>query len=231
MDVNSVLNMLLPIVFSLVGVALIFLVIELIKIMKSTRTMIDDIKPQLDTTMKNVEELTTNLNPMLAKVDPMMDSVQLTLDAVNLEMMRVDQILEDVSEITGSASSATQAVDAITNAPMKAVTNVADRVRSAFGGKHASEESAQLAEQRVAVAKALEDYKAAEKKDAEKAKEAEAASQPAAAEEPAADKTEKIEPIPDTPKSYVKEVADGEELVIDPKAIEESPFFDDPDEQ
>ena len=229
MDVNSVLNMLLPIVFSLVGVALIFLVIELIKVMKTTNTMLDGLRPKIDATMQNVEDLTTSIKPIVAKVDPMMDSMQLTLDAVNLEMMRVDQILEDLSEITDSASSATAAVDNITNAPIKAVNSMASRVRSAFGSKGASAEAAQLAEQRVAVAQALEDYKAAEKKDAEKAKAAEEA---AKAVEPITDKGEEPESASDAPKSYVKEPMDGEELVIDPKAIAESPFFDDnPDEQ
>lgn len=240
MEINDVVNMILPIVFGLVGIALIFLVIELIKVLKVTRSTIEDIKPKLDATMKNVEDITTNLQPTLAKVDPMMDSVQLTIDSVNLEMMRVDQILEDVTAITDTASSATAAVDNITNAPLQAVNSMASRVRSAFGGKKASDESAQLAEQRMAVAHALEEYRATEGKAADaKAVEgatiselekpaaepavAAAAAEPTAEPEPAA----AAEPTPTHPNSYVKDTGDDSELVIDPKTIAESSFFDD----
>ena len=155
---TQVLNALVPIAFSAVGVALVVLVVELIKFVKKANSTMN----VLDPTIENVNAITTSLVPVVEKADPLVDRVQLTLDAVNLEMMRVDEILEDVSQITDTASSATTAVDNIASAPAKAVTNVATRVRNAFGGKSASEESAQLAEQRVAVAKALEDYKAAE---------------------------------------------------------------------
>ena len=113
--------------------------------------------------------LTDSLKPTVAKLDPLMDRITLTVDSVNLELMRVDTILENVSDISDSASSASDAVDSITHAPLKVVNSVTDRVKGKFGGKNASDESAMLAEQRVAVAQALEDYKAAEEKDAKKA--------------------------------------------------------------
>lgn len=160
MDISGVLNIILIIVFCLVGVALIVFLVELIKTLRAAQKTINDVEP----TLKNVETITTEIQPTLAKIDPLMDRVQLTVDSLNLEMMRVDQILEDVSEITDTASSATAAVDNITNAPLKAVSNVASKVKFAFGGKDASEEAAQLAEQRVAVAQALKDYEAAEGK-------------------------------------------------------------------
>ena len=171
MDVNGVLNIALPVVFICVGIALIVFIVELIKVLKLARTTIVDTTEQLAPTLKNVEDITTNIQPTLAKIDPLVDRVQLTVDSVNLEMMRVDQILEDVSEITDSASSATAAVDNITSAPLKVVGNVADRVKTALGSKDSSDESAQLAEQRVAIAQALEEYKAAEEKDAKKSEE------------------------------------------------------------
>ena len=155
---TQVLNALIPVAIIAVCVALVVLLVELVKVVKKAHaTMVE-----LDPTIENVNSITTSLVPVAEKADPLVDRVQLTLDAVNLEMMRVDEILEDVSEITDTASSATNAVDTIASAPVKAVSNVATRVRTAFGSKSASEESAQLAEQRVAVAKALEDYKAAE---------------------------------------------------------------------
>ena len=208
MDIAGIVNIILPIVFALVGVALIVLLIELVKVMKVARQKVED----LDTTLKNVEEMTTSVKPAVAKIDPLMDRVTLTMDSLNLEMMRVDKILEDVSEISGSASSATAAVDNITSAPVKAVASMADRVRHAFGSKDASQESAQLAEQRVAVAQALEEYKAAEEKDAKKQDEA----------------PKQVAEHADggAPQTYVKEPVDGEQPVIDPQVIAESPFFD-----
>ena len=217
MDINGVLNIVLLIVFALVGVALIAFLIELVKTLRTTQKTINNLEP----TLKNVETITTNIQPTLAKIDPLMDRVQLTVDSMNLEMMRVDQILEDVSEITDSASSATAAVEGITNAPLKAVNNVASRVKTALGGKGASAESAQLAEQRVAVAQALESYKAAEEKDAKKAVDDEPQEEAAT--------TLEFEPIPEAdeaPKSYVK-VEEGVEPVIDPAVIANSSFFDD----
>ncbi|MBQ9002076.1 MAG: DUF948 domain-containing protein [Eggerthellaceae bacterium] len=208
MDIAGVVNIILPIIFCLVGVALIVFVVELIKLLKSVRGTVDGLGP----TLENVENITTNIQPTLAKVDPLMDRVQLTVDSVNLEMMRVDQILENVADITETASSATQAVDNITAAPLKAVNSVADRVRNVLGPRNASDESEQLGSQRDAIEKTLADYKAAEKADAQASAPAEEKPQPEHAAE--------------APKSYVKDSADGEEPVIDPKVIAESSFFD-----
>ena len=232
MDINSVLNMLLPIVFSLVGIALIVFVVELVKLLKSTRATLEEVRPKIDATLSNVEELTTNIQPLVSKASPMMDSLQLTVDAVNLEMMRVDELPEDVSGITGSVSSASAAVENVTNAPVKAVASVASRVRAAFNSRDASAESAKLGVQRSAVERALEDYKAAEEKDATKK-----TAQPSKGEDAHDGKqlsgdTEKLEPIQEQPQSYVEQPKDGSELVIDPQVIAESTFFDgDPDEQ
>ena len=232
MDVNSVLNMLLPIVFSLVGIALIVFVVELVKLLKTTRATIEEVRPKIDATMQNVEELTTNIQPLVSKASPMMDSLQLTVDAVNLEMMRVDEILEDVAGITDSVSSASAAVENVTNAPVKAVSSVASRVRAAFNSKDASDESAKLGSQRSAVERALEDYKAAEMKDATKKKAESLESEVKHDSAQLSGDTEELEPVQNQPKSYVEKPEDGSELVIDPQVIAESTFFDgDSDEQ
>lgn len=229
MDINGVLNIILPIVFIAVGVALVVFVIELIKMVKNANATIADIKKQVDPLLANVENITNDIKPAIAKVDPLMDRVQLTVDSVNLEMMRVDQILEDVSEIAETASSATAAVDSITNVPLQAVNNVAERVRSAFRGKHASAESEQLAEQRVAVAQALEDYKAAEKK----AKHGNVSRDAAKLDQGsgAGDDDPITAKIPEPTRERRHSADDGSpvagaEPVIDPRVIAESPFFD-----
>jgi len=164
MDINEILGIALPAVFIIVGIALIVFLVELIKTMKVARTTIVDIKKQTDPTLANVEQITTDLTPALAKVEPLMDRVQLTIDTVNLEMMRVDQILENVSEISDTASSAVAAVDNVTNAPINLVNNMATKVKGVLKPKNASDETLKLEEQRVAIGKALEDYKVAEEK-------------------------------------------------------------------
>ena len=169
MDINSVLNCLLIAAFIAVGIALVFFIIELIKVMKTTRATIESVKTQMEPLLADAAEMTNSLKPAVAKVDPLVDRVQLTLDAANLEIMRVDGILENVSEITNAASSATAAVDNITNAPIKAVNSVTSRMRSKLGSKKASEESERLAEKRSNISDALNDYKAAEAQDAKKA--------------------------------------------------------------
>lgn len=205
---SAVLNALLPLVLIAIGVALVVFIVELIKTVKTARGMLVDAEP----IVKNAKTMTDDLVPVVKKTEPLVDRVQLTLDAVNLEMMRVDEILEDVSQITDTAASATTAVDNIAHAPVKAVSNVATRVRGAFGTKSASDESAQLAEQRVAVAKALEDYKAAERQEAERS-EAEAVVETESAEEiveEAVEAVETVEPAVDVEKAADEAAAPAE---------------------
>ena len=157
MEINTVLTAILIFVFILVGGALVVLLLQLVKTLKSAQTLMTKLEPTLD----NVETMTTDIQPAINKIEPMMDRVQLTIDSVNLEMMRVDEILEDITQITDSASNATAAVDTIASAPVKAVSNVTTRVRAKIGPKAASEESTELDEKISEVAKALEGYKAA----------------------------------------------------------------------
>ena len=156
----DILMMVLVGVFVCVGIALVVVLVELTKMLKSTNATINDMTTKINPVLDDVAVMTNDLKPAVKKVDPLVDRLQLTLDAVNLEMMRVDEILEDVAQITDTASSATTAVDNIAHVPVKAVSNVATRVRTKFGTKYASEESAQLGD--AAVNRALEDYKAAQ---------------------------------------------------------------------
>lgn len=181
MDAMSVLVPILIAALIVLVIVLVALLVKLMGTLKIANKTISDMKAQLDPTLQHVESITNDLQPAMKKISPLLERVQLTVDAMNLEMMRVDEILEDVSQITDTASSATTAVDNIANAPIKAVSGMAARVRERFGGKDASTESAQLAEQRVAVAQALEDYKNAGEKESKAA----AGVKPAAEAEPA----------------------------------------------
>ena len=237
MEINTVLTAILIAVFIVVGVALALLLLQLRKVMQTTNGLLEKVEP----TLKNVEIITTDIQPAINKIDPLMDRVQLTVDSVNLEMMRVDQILENVSEISDAASSATSAVDNITNAPAKAISTMASRVRTHFGGTSASSESMRLAEQRVAVGQALKEYEEAEAKNnpvLEEQQEPEAPTAAAPVLDPAVVASvaaigarnelddEAAADQGDSPKSYVK-YEEGAELEIDPKVIAESPFFND----
>lgn len=138
----DVLNIILPIVYIVVGCALVWFLVELALTVHKTKKIVVDVKKQIDPTLANVEKITTDIQPM-------MDHVQLTIDAANLEIMRVDEILADVTTITNTASKAVDAVDTVTSAPIELVNSIAGKIRSRFGGKDASSESVQLGENKA----------------------------------------------------------------------------------
>lgn len=144
MDIMQILNVALPVVYVLVGLALIWFLIELVQFLKTTRKTMVDLKKQVDPTLAHVETITASLEPVVARVDPLVERVSLTVDAANLEIMRVDQILENVTDITEGVSSAVDAVDTAANAPMKLVNSASEKVRGVFKARKASDESIAL---------------------------------------------------------------------------------------
>ncbi len=165
MDIGEIVNIALPAAFVLVGLALVWFVIELAIMMRSARKTVNNLSDQLKPTLENVEQLTESLEPVVAKADPLMERVNLTVDAANLELMRVDQILEDVGDITDGLSSATSVVENVANAPVELVTKAADRIRGIFSPKSASDESKNLG-QAKAEAEAAKAVEASTSKDA-----------------------------------------------------------------
>lgn len=150
MDFAEVIQIALPVVYVLVGAALVWLAVELVLMVRKTRKTVDEVQRQLQPTLANVEEITESIKPIVAKVDPLVERVSLTVDAANLEIMRVDQILEDVNGITGSLSSAVEAVDTAANAPLELVNSVSNKVRNVFKTRKASSESVTLGHERTA---------------------------------------------------------------------------------
>ncbi len=144
MDIEAVLTIALPVVYILVGVALIWFLIELIKFLRSTTRTVNALKQEIDPTLAHVETITAALEPVVARVDPLVERISLTVDAANLEIMRVDQILENVTDITEGVSSAVDAVDTAANAPMKLVNTASEKVRGVFKARKASDESVAL---------------------------------------------------------------------------------------
>lgn len=144
MDFNEVLSFALPIIYVLVGVGLVWLVVELVITLRKTRKTVDEVQQQLAPTLESAARITASLEPVVAKADPLVERVSLTVDAANLEIMRVDQILEDVSDITGTLSDAVETVDNVANVPMDLVNSVSTRVRKALKPRRASDESIAL---------------------------------------------------------------------------------------
>ncbi len=141
---NDVLGIILPIVYIIVGVGLVWFVVELALTIRKTRKTVTAIKEEIDPSLASIKKITADLEPVITKVDPLVERVSLTVDAANLEIMRVDQILENVTDITGSVNKAVGAVDTVTSAPVEFVNSVTKKVRSVFKPKYASNESMKL---------------------------------------------------------------------------------------
>jgi uncharacterized protein YoxC len=146
MDASSVLDIALPVVFAVVGLALVWLLVELVKTVKVARKTVEDMKAQLTPTLQNVDKIVADITPAVAKVDPLVERVQLTVDAANLELMRIDSILEDVNGVTGTLANTSAAIDNVTSAPLNMVNAMTDRLRGVLRGRHSSATSADLAE-------------------------------------------------------------------------------------
>ena len=151
MEFGEIINIVLPIVYIIVGVALVWFVVELALTFRKTRKVVSDVndtvgqvKKQLEPTLDHVEKITAELAPASEKIDPLVDRVSLTVDALNLEVMRVDQILEDVTQVTDSVTKTMDTVDSVTSAPLDLVSSVTDKVRTRFKARGASDESVRL---------------------------------------------------------------------------------------
>lgn len=149
MDIGAVLGIILPIVYIIVGAALVWFVVELAITLRKTRSTVDSVHKQIEPTIDHVNSITKAIEPVVAKVDPLMDRVSLTVDAANLEIMRVDQILEDVGQMTGTVTKTLDTVDSVTSLPLDAVNSLSTKVRSIFKKPQASSQSVRLGEEKA----------------------------------------------------------------------------------
>lgn len=143
---ETILNIILPIVYIIVGAALVWFLVELVITIKKVRTQALNTIEELEPTIHDVQAMVSDIQPVVKKVDPIMDRVTLTVDSVNLEMMRVDEILEDVSKITNTVTKTVDAVDNVTSAPVDIVSSMTKKIRSKFSPKYASDESVKAGE-------------------------------------------------------------------------------------
>ena len=138
MDVGFISEVILPVVFVIVGIALVWAIVELVLVLRRTRKTVEtletSVKPIIDDVQKvaaDAKEMTASIKPAIDRVDPLVERASLAVDAANLEIMRLDGILENVDAITSSAASATEAVDTVANAPLKIVNAASEKLREA----------------------------------------------------------------------------------------------------
>ena len=142
----EVVNSILPWLYALIAVSLVWLIVELILMIRRSREAIKEAKKSLDSAVTDMNQITTELMPALKKVDPLMDRVSLSVDAINLEILRVDEIIDDVKVMSSAASKATKSIDTIASAPVDFVSGVTNKIRHRFGPKSASSESLKIGE-------------------------------------------------------------------------------------
>ena len=154
MDASFIQQVILPVVFAVVGIELICALIELIRFLRKARETVDTLEGEVRPVISDVKEIVENLKPASEKIDPLAERVSLAVDAANLEIMRLDGILENVDSLTSSASSAASAMDTVANTPLKLMNTAADKLRGAFSQKKASDASVSLG----AAAEASEEF-------------------------------------------------------------------------
>ncbi len=144
MDMAFVQQVILPVVYVAVGIALIWALVELILFIRRTSKTVTNVEEQVQPILADAKAMTEDLKPAIEKIDPLLDRASLAVDAANLEIMRIDGILEDISAITDTAARAVEVADTAAQAPMRLVTEVSNKLRQTFGSKDASQQSAAL---------------------------------------------------------------------------------------
>ena len=144
MDAAFIQQVVLPIVYVVVGIVLVWALVELVIFLRSTRKTMSTLEEEIRPVISDVKEMTESLKPAVDKMDPLAERVSLAVDAANLEIMRLDGILENVDALTGSAAGAANAVETVANTPMKLVNTAAEKLRGAFSQKKASDASVAL---------------------------------------------------------------------------------------
>ncbi|MEG2629186.1 MAG: DUF948 domain-containing protein, partial [Raoultibacter sp.] len=71
MEFGEFLNIALPVVYVVVGVVLVWFIIELVVTVRKTRAVVKDVQKKIDPTLASVEKITASLEPAVAKIDPL----------------------------------------------------------------------------------------------------------------------------------------------------------------
>lgn len=145
----SVINTFLPYIYGVIGIVIIWLIVELAITTHSARKSLRDIKKSVDKVVDDVDQISNEVVPVIKQCEPLLDRVSLTVDAANLEIMRLDEIMSDVSVMTSKGAKAATSLDSVASAPLELVNNVAEKVRRRFGPKKASKDSLKIGEAKL----------------------------------------------------------------------------------
>ena len=63
MEIGEIIGIVLPIIFCCVGIALVVVLVQVVKTLKTARDTIDDLNKQLEPTLSNVQAITTDIKP------------------------------------------------------------------------------------------------------------------------------------------------------------------------
>ena len=108
MGLTVVLEVVAVIALVVVTGAAIYGLVELVRTMRSTRVVLDDLHTRLPVVL---------------------ESADLSLNALTLELMRVDGILDDVERVSDSAAHATRAAEEAVQIPLQKAAEYAERLR------------------------------------------------------------------------------------------------------
>lgn len=144
----EIIEQILPWLYGLLALVVIWFVVELIITVRKSRVVVDDLQKSIDSAVSTINTVSAELEPALKKVDPLMDRVGLSVDALNLELLRIDEVMDDVKTMSSSAASATKSINSVASAPADLVNNVANKVRHRFGSKSASKTTLKIEEKK-----------------------------------------------------------------------------------
>ena len=82
----ELLNIALPIVYALVGVALVWFIIELVMTVRTARKTVKSVKKQIDPTLENVGKITASLEPAVANVNRLQSEVSKRKGMLEVEL-------------------------------------------------------------------------------------------------------------------------------------------------
>lgn len=135
-------------------VAAIWAVVELARVLRSTRKTINSLDhtvAELNGTINEARPMVAKLDgavdelqPALSQMEPLMKQANVAMEALSADLLEVNGVLRDVSQVTDTAASASSAVSNITDA-------AASKVHRLFGKKdskaadHALEQAVPMA--------------------------------------------------------------------------------------
>lgn len=151
MDVGFISEVILPVVFVIVGIALVWAIVELVLVLRRTRKTVETLETSVKPIIDDVQKVAADAKEMTASIKPAIDASIPWSSVLRWPLMREFGNHAPSTAFWKTlcnyqfAASATEAVDTVANAPLKIVNAASEKLREALSGKKASDESAKLA--------------------------------------------------------------------------------------